>query len=599
MKKIVVQSFYNQKDLKIENNFKVNWLYNEGDLIQKNQILGTYINSNQEKIELISKNDGLILFLNFETIFFNSSDLIYRIKLCNHTFGNLIICNFCESQKIEDSHEYLFSYILQKDQILKLKSSNFNINNYYQPETTICEFETLDEEKIFIFKMPFYGKITSFMQENEIISVKNYDRGILSIKPCYHPQFFIDLCTVCGAKVIIANTNHNTHSMISSNIKIMCENTKKNYVENFKTEIFSKKQLLLILDLDNTLIHAIRTKIEKKLIENEELSEIREIYISEKEKYIVKLRPHLKYFFNKIKNHFKLKIYTMGSRRYAENIRAFLNDILKDLDITIKSEDMVSRDENYDPKFKSISRMVPFCNELVLILDDLYDVWGENDKKNVILTKPYYYFESKDNLDNIKSNFEIENDSDILIPRKVNDCYLFFTSHLIYKIFAIFYQLKDNGKKADVRDIYDTIKENMFKNLKISTTQIVERTTNFDENIYISLIKKYGGEPLKDIDKNTDCLIAKNLKLNTKKIKIAKKYEIPIVHFNWIDYSILYHTLLNWQSFQNKENEFDLKNIEKNLVELNKENVINEENQIIEKICEIFLSHAEKKIKFD
>lgn len=75
------------------------------------------------------------------------------------------------------------------------------------------------------------------------------------------------------------------------------------------------KKMLLILDLDETLIHATENKLDKP--ENFRC-----------EQYYVYVRPHLDDFLEIIKNHFEIAVWTSSTEMYAEIVvkNIFPND---------------------------------------------------------------------------------------------------------------------------------------------------------------------------------------------------------------------------------------------------------------------------------
>lgn len=71
--------------------------------------------------------------------------------------------------------------------------------------------------------------------------------------------------------------------------------------------IHKKSDILIILDLDETLIHATETRLEHK--------EDFKIF-----SYFVYKRPHLEFFLQELSKHFKIGIWSSGSDDYVEEI---------------------------------------------------------------------------------------------------------------------------------------------------------------------------------------------------------------------------------------------------------------------------------------
>lgn len=105
--------------------------------------------------------------------------------------------------------------------------------------------------------------------------------------------------------------------------------------------------------------------------------------------HYVKLRPMLRSFLENIHNMYEMYIYTAGTRSYAEEVvklidpegrffqqRIFSRTDFKTLDIT---------------REKSLRRIFPVDDSMVLILDDRADVW-KSDLRNLMTIKPYHFF---------------------------------------------------------------------------------------------------------------------------------------------------------------------------------------------------------------
>ena len=105
--------------------------------------------------------------------------------------------------------------------------------------------------------------------------------------------------------------------------------------------------------------------------------------------HYVKLRPMLRSFLERMHTMYEMYIYTAGTRAYAEQIaklidpesrffqqRIFSRTDFKTLDIT---------------REKSLKRIFPVDDSMVLILDDRADVW-KSDLRNLMTIKPYHFF---------------------------------------------------------------------------------------------------------------------------------------------------------------------------------------------------------------
>ena len=548
--RIVVYSNYSPKQRQ-GYSLKVNWNVSKNQFINKDECLGFFNNNEGVKIEIMAAYDGEIIFLNESEFSSKTSSLLYRIKMCSHFWGDGIFCEFCQDEILNSDLEYLYFYPLIKDETLKITALHKKPNFYYHKSEEICSFIFSEFPDLLTFKMPLIGKL---VWKNPALSQNSttYQEGLFTIKLCYHDELYMNLCTNCGFQLEIRESNTNVHAMISNELKILSEKRKLQMVEKIKNDLHSKGHLLLILDLDNTLIHAMkvsRSAVEK--IDQEKHNDLKLIHMHENEHYVVKIRPYMKLFFEKTKSGYSFKIYTMGVRAYADKVLVILNEELADIGVKLQREDVISRDENFNPRFKSISRLIPLCNDLVLIIDDRKDVWEREDQKNLILTQPFHYFYYDNPNQGLSAGLLIENgqEDDLFKGREKSDSYLFFIAHLLSRISSIFYRLRDMNIEADVREIYKVINKNLFFGFNVTFSRMIPKMLNFNEFQYVNIIRKYGGNATEELTNDTTCVITGDYNPPTSKINAGNKNGVPIVHYDWIDYCILFHTSLSLSSF--------------------------------------------------
>ena len=175
------------------------------------------------------------------------------------------------------------------------------------------------------------------------------------------------------------------------------------------------------------------------------------------------------------------------------------------------------------------------------------------------------------------------------------DCYLFFAAQTLFRIHTVFFQLREKGCVADVRKIYQFFKKNLFMGKKICFSGLVEKSSenSFENNRYVGICREGGAIITEDIENgNPDILIVKEFR-TTHKVHVAVKRKIPIVHFNWIDYCLIFSMMINWNSFelsQKKKEVNDIWDMEKDLVEQNKEFIKEQGEEIIKRAVNMFIS---------
>ena len=86
-------------------------------------------------------------------------------------------------------------------------------------------------------------------------------------------------------------------------------------------------------------------------------------------------------FLKKMHQFFELHIYTMGSRTYAHAVAAILDPTKE-----IFQDRILSRDDSGSFTIKSIQRLFPCDQSMVVVVDDRADVWQWSP--NLLKVKP-------------------------------------------------------------------------------------------------------------------------------------------------------------------------------------------------------------------
>ncbi|BEJ13915.1 hypothetical protein CspHIS471_0310890 [Cutaneotrichosporon sp. HIS471] len=101
--------------------------------------------------------------------------------------------------------------------------------------------------------------------------------------------------------------------------------------------------------------------------------------------YYTKPRPGLPEFLADLSKLYEMHVYTMGTRTYADAICHII-----DPDGKIFGGRILSRDESGSMSSKSLMRLFPTDQSMVVIIDDRADVWA--DSPNLIKVVPYDFF---------------------------------------------------------------------------------------------------------------------------------------------------------------------------------------------------------------
>lgn len=154
--------------------------------------------------------------------------------------------------------------------------------------------------------------------------------------------------------------------------------------EDAKKRLLSAKKLTLIVDLDQTVIH---TTCERTIAEwqadpenpnHNAVKDVEGFQLADDNVsnvaanwYYVKMRPGLKDFFDRMSKLYEMHVYTMATRAYAQAVCKII-----DPDRKYFGDRILSRDENYTDKLKSLTRLFYQNTAMVVIIDDRADVWS-------------------------------------------------------------------------------------------------------------------------------------------------------------------------------------------------------------------------------
>ncbi|GAV51166.1 hypothetical protein ZYGR_0AD03490 [Zygosaccharomyces rouxii] len=273
-------------------------------------------------------------------------------------------------------------------------------------------------ESIEFFESPFEGDLVSWEVDrgDEVASARQVICEIM--RPCNHDVVYGGLCTMCG-KEVDENDQMEANLAIShtdTNLKVSRKEAED--MEHFlKQRLRQSKKLVLVVDLDQTVIHCgvdptigewkkdpsnpnYETLKDVQMFSLEEEPIVPPMYMGprlpeRKCWYFVKVRPGLREFFAQLAPLYEMHIYTMATRTYALEIAKII-----DPDGSLFGDRILSRDENGSLTQKSLERLFPTDQSMVIVIDDRGDVW--NWCPNLIKVVPYNFFVG---VGDINSNF--------------------------------------------------------------------------------------------------------------------------------------------------------------------------------------------------
>ncbi|KAI9654927.1 MAG: Carboxy-terminal domain (CTD) phosphatase [Bathelium mastoideum] len=225
-------------------------------------------------------------------------------------------------------------------------------------------------------------------------------------EPCRHEVQYAGMCTICGEDMTEISYNQSRPDTDRASVNMFHGNTAlkvseaeaSRAEEEAKRRLLSNEKLSLVVDLDQTIIHATvdPTVAEWQSDENNPnhaaVKDVQAFKLTDDGPgarqecwYYIKLRPGLEQFFEEISKMFECHIYTMGTRAYAQNIARIV-----DPDGKIFGDRILSRDESGSLVAKNLQRLFPVDTKMVVIMDDRADVWKWS--ANLIRLPAYDFF---------------------------------------------------------------------------------------------------------------------------------------------------------------------------------------------------------------
>ncbi|WEW55158.1 CTD phosphatase Fcp1 [Emydomyces testavorans] len=224
-------------------------------------------------------------------------------------------------------------------------------------------------------------------------------------EPCSHDVQFGGMCANCGKDMTVFSYNAEVLDSSRAPIRMVHDSAAltvskdeaTRVEEDAKRRLLASRKLSLVVDLDQTIIHATvdptvaEWQEDKTNPNHEAVKDVRAFQLVDDGPgmrgcwYYIKLRPGLEEFLKSISNLYELHIYTMGTRAYAENIANIV-----DPDRKIFGDRILSRDESGSLTAKNLQRLFPVDTKMVVIIDDRGDVWKWSD--NLIRVFPYDFF---------------------------------------------------------------------------------------------------------------------------------------------------------------------------------------------------------------
>ncbi|XP_066903252.1 RNA polymerase II subunit A C-terminal domain phosphatase-like [Halyomorpha halys] len=407
-------------------------------------------------------------------------------------------------------------------------------------------------DKTHKFKSKHVGTVSKLLaKEGSLVSPG--EPLLLLGKGCSHPTVVNDLCAECGADLQKDGKNQSqaTIPMVHSipSLKVSHEQAQK-IGRADTTRLLKDRKLVLLVDLDQTLIHTTHDNIPNNMKDVHHF----QLFGSGNPWYHTRLRPGTQKFLEDMSKYFELHICTFGVRPYAHMVAHIL-----DKEARLFSNRILSRDEclHYNSKHANLKALFPCGDELVCIIDDREDVWDYSP--NVIPVKPYHFFRNTGDIhsdprvtpstgvatdylapgvkvkekppEDESENNELADDIEV----EEEDDYLIYLSSILKRVHKIFYNVYDKKTEGvpEVKWVIEHLRSNVLKDCELAFSGLIPLRTKLEESEPALVAIRLGAKISATLQPSTTHLIAAGK--GTAKVHQAKKMKgIKVVNPHWL-----------------------------------------------------------------
>ena len=258
----------------------------------------------------------------------------------------------------------------------------------------------------------------------------------------------------------------------------------------------------------------------------------------ENDMYLIKLRPGLRSFIAKLAALYELHIYTKANRNY-------LNFLINELDPLGKYfTSAVARDDSpdLDIELKVLNRVCCRTMNEIVVFDDRVDIWSESTG-NVVRAQPYNFLQLK-KMSVIKALEEIVAVSPSAMGEASGialdfDCHLHYMQEVLVKVHEEF--VRGMGKLI-VPEIVTRIRKQVLAGMNILFTGFTDLAQFTKEIESFGAVCSTGQVPGASPDESPkeedpDCQTILVAAKHTKRVHDAKKIsKMKVVHGSWLDH---------------------------------------------------------------
>ncbi|CAD8110908.1 unnamed protein product [Paramecium sonneborni] len=497
-------------NIKHDSPIRIEVLKQTGEKVGENEKIGVYVFQNQNK-SIMASSEGFIAWAQDQKVFeIPATEQYFTIGIIYKNKSEMPNQQEDQENSVASTQQNYtklnFSQLSIKNcqgniQILKWR---VNVGDYISPMMILGICVEENQEDAIDLKSKVKGRIISLAKTKTILLRCDTLLVIDDTQTCNHLKIENNYCLICNEKVI---RNAETLDLNYS------DDISKKISKEIVLDILKKRKLIMVLDLDQTILHAIKVTTsfnkydfcekQNKMIQADSEGQFNgfqqlgfnikehflEMSCDQQSKFIIKLRPYFEQFFLTLIPLFDIFIYTKASKSYADFILNFisnrLNEIIPEHKPFFPPQRVLSREDTICSNSKSLNRLFHpgIATNLLVILDDNAGMWNQF-KENLIHTKPFVYFnEHSSTKDGQGIATDIE--KEVQIYNK-NDFWLYIITQKLKEISDKFWS---HIKLAqDDPNFVVEFEQQVCKSKKIKTEIIEEINGKMEERTLLDLI---------------------------------------------------------------------------------------------------------------
>ena len=240
------------------------------------------------------------------------------------------------------------------------------------------------------------------------------------------------------------------------------------------TNLLKERKLILICDLDETLISAtylngnyLNPNYRKPILVFPSSNETKNNYI------YLKLRPYLGDFLEEMSYIFELHLMSMGSANHVQRCIDIIDPTGKYFGNRITSRNNIMDSNDKD---RTTKKMFPGCSNIIISLDDNIIIWKNNP--SLVKIKPLNYFKSLEK-DVISPYINKENVHTFIeeyinkLERDLKDHSLLSLQGILKKYHYDYFKVLDEGRAKETKTVLPNISKIMSNNVEINSSCVL------------------------------------------------------------------------------------------------------------------------------